>query len=220
MKLRTLCAFLLASITISAAAQDRQTDGPTAADFFIKAPFDVASQLTEISRLDMIDYFTNGSAVKSENRLGRKVGLVSLADRQLVWQDEDSVKTVLTVLPIAKSAKADTLLVVISTINGIIPDSEIRFYNKRWEALNGKEFPKPQLKDWLNVTDKKTIIEVEQTLPFILSTAEYDNATNTLVISNRTAEYYPAHEQPAAIGKLKPELRYKWNGVTFKPAAR
>ncbi|MDE6367988.1 MAG: DUF3256 family protein [Muribaculaceae bacterium] len=220
MKLRTLCAFLLTSIALSAAAQDRQTDGPTAADFFIKAPFDVASQLAEISRLDMIDYFTNGSTVKSENRLGRKVGLVSLSDGQVVWQDEDSVKTTLTVLPMTKSAKADTLLVVITTVNGLIPDSEVRYFNKNWETLIRKDLPKPQLKDWLNVTDKKTVAEVEQTLPFILSTAEYDGGTNTLVITNRTADYYPTNEQPEAINKLKTELRYEWNGVTFKPSLR
>lgn len=220
MKLRTLCAFLLTSIALSAAAQDRHTDGPTAADFFIKAPFDVASQLTEMSRLDMIDYFTNGSAVKSENRLSRKVGLLSLSDDQVAWQDEDSVKTTLTVLPINKSAKADTLLVVISTVNGLIPDSEVRYFNKNWQTISRKDLPNPQLKDWLSVTDKKAIAEVEQTLPFILSTAEYDGATNTLVITNRTADYYPANEQPEAVGKLKRELRYDWNGVTFKPAQR
>ena len=220
MKLRTLCAFLLTSIALSAAAQDRQTDGPTAADYFIKAPFDVASQLPEISRLDMIDYFTHGSTVKSENRLGRKVGLVSLSDSQIVWQDEDSVKTTLTVLPMAKSAKADTLLMVIATINGLIPDSEVRFFSKNWEAVSRKDLPQPRLKDWLNVTDKKAIAEVEKAVPFILSTAEYDGGTNTLVITNRTADYYPANEQPDALGKLKPELRYEWNGVTFKPSVR
>lgn len=220
MKLRTLCAFLITSIALLAAAQDRQTDGPTAADFFIKAPFDVASHLTEMSRLDMIDYFTNGSTVKSENRLGRKVGLVSLSDSQAVWQDEDSVKTTLTVLPVTKSAHADTLLVVISTINGLIPDSEVRYFNKDWQTLSGKDLPKPQLKDWLKVTDKKTIADVEQTLPFILSIAEFDGETNTLVITNRTADYYTSDGMPEAIGNLKQELRYEWNGVTFKPAER
>ncbi len=220
MKIRHLVAFLLATVAISVAAQDRQPDGPTAADFFTKAPIDIASQLSEMSRLDMIDYFTNGSTVKSENRLGRKVGIKALSDKQIVWQDEDSIVTSLTVLPMAKSANSDTLIVVISTVNGSTPDSEVRFFNKSWEPVSGKAMPNPQLKDWLAVTDKKEIVEVEDGLPFILSTAQFDVDGNTLVITNRTSSHYPSDELPDALGKLKPELRYEWNGVGFKLADR
>lgn len=216
MKIRQLCAFLLAAVTISVAAQDRQSDGPTAADFFSRAPIDIVSQLSEISRLDMIDYFTNGSTVKSENRLGRKVGIKALSDKQIVWQDEDSIVTSLTVLPKVKSAKSDTLLLLISTINGSMPDSEVHYFDKNWKPLSGNDLPNPKLKDWLRVGDKKTIAEVESSIPFILSTAEFDADGDTLVITSRMGDYYPSNESPEALGLLKPELRYKWNGVGFK----
>lgn len=217
MKIRQLCAFLLASVAISAAAQDRQSDGPTAADFFSRAPIDVVSQLTEMSRLDMIDYFTHGSSVKSENRLGRKVGLKALSDKQIVWQDEDSIVTSITVLPVMKSASSDTLLVVISTVNGTMPDSDVNYFNKNWEPLSSKGLPTPKLKDWLKVNDKNTIAEVESALPFMLSTAQFSDDGSTLVITNRMAEHYPSKELPEVLGNLKAELRYRWNGVAFKP---
>ena len=220
MKIRALCVSIIALVSILAAAQDRQTVGPTAADFFVKAPLDVASQLSETSRLDMIDYFNNGATVKSENRLGRKVALKKIEDRLIVWQDDDSVMTTLVVLPVMQSSASDTVMVVIRTFAGQLPDSEVRYYDKGWSLIDNSDVPAPKLKDWLNVTDKQSVALVERSIPFILSTAEYDLNDNNLVFTNRTSDFFTPQDTPDAVSMLKPELRYEWTGRRFKPVLR
>ena len=217
MKIRALCVSIIALVSILAAAQDRQTAGPTAADFFVKAPLDVASQLSETSRLDMIDYFNNGATVKSENRLGRKVALKKIEDRLIVWQDDDSVMTTIVVLPVVQSSASDTVMVVIRTFAGQLPDSEVRYYDKGWSLIDNSDVPAPKLKDWLNVTDKQSVALVERSIPFILSTAEYDLNDNNLVFTNRTSDFFTPQDTPDAVSMLKPELRYEWTGRRFKP---
>ena len=219
MKLKKLCAFLLAFITfISAAAQDRHSDGPTAADFFYRAPVTVASGLSDISRLDMVDYFNSGSTVKNENRLGTKVGLKAMRDDLIAWQDDDSVMTTIAVLP---AAKGDTLLMVIRTVQTPFADSEIMAYDSRWQPVAGKKvIPQPQLKDWMTSSDRTVASEVQDALQFMLVTAEYDPAERILTLINRTADYFVPSDRPAALAHLKNELRYQWNGSTFKPVGK
>lgn len=219
MKLQKLYAFLLALIPfISAAAQDRQSDGPTAADFFYRAPLSVASGLSEISRLDMVDYFNHGSSVRNENRLGTKVGLKALCDNLIAWQDDDSVMTAVAVLP---ASKGDTLLMVIRTVQTPMADSEILAYDSRWQPLAVKKvIPQPQLKDWLTTNDRAMLREVQDALPFMLVTAEYDADAHVLTLINRTADYFVPSDRPAALDHLKKELRYQWNGSTFKPLGK
>lgn len=218
MKFNKLYAFLLALIPfISAAAQDRPAGSPTAADFFYRAPLAVASGLSEISRLDMVDYFNHGSSVKNENRLGQKVGLKALRDELIVWQDDDSVTTSIAVVP---AAKGDTVLVVVRTVATPLYDSEVTAYDKNWQPLAAKTLPQPLLKDWLNTSDKTAIAEVEEAVPFMLVTAEYNPDSQEIIFTNRTKAYFAPTDTPAALEYLKNELRYKWNGSTFKPVSK
>lgn len=218
MKVKTLYAFLLSLISfVSAAAEDRPAGGPTAADFFYRAPLGVASGLSEISRLDMVDYFNHGSSVKNENRLGQKVGLKALRDELIVWQDDDSVTTAIGVLP---SVKGDTVLVVIRTVCTPLKDSELSVYDKNWQPMAAKVLPQPGLKDWLTSTDRETIGQVEDAVPFMLVTAEYDADAKELIMKNRTSSYFAASDTPAVLAKLKKELRYQWDGAKFKSVSK
>ena len=168
----------------------------------------------------MIDYFNNGATVKSENRLGRKVALKKIEDRLIVWQDDDSVMTTIVVLPVMQSSASDTVMVVIRTFAGQLPDSEVRYYEKDWSLIDNSDVPAPKLKDWLNVTDKQSVALVERSIPFILSTAEYDLNDNNLVFTNRTSDFFTPQDTPDAVSMLKPELRYEWTGRRFKPVLR
>ena len=218
MKVRTLYAFLLTLISfVTAAAQDRPSGGRTAADFFYRAPLGVASGLSEISRLDMVDYFNHGSSVKNENRLGQKVGLKALRDELIVWQDDDSVTTAIGVVP---TQKGDTVLVVIRTVCTPLTDSELTAYDKSWQPLSDKVLPQPALKDWVTSTDRRVIAQIEDALPFMLVTAEYAPETKEIILKNRTSSYFAASDTPDALAYLKKELRYQWNGSMFKPVGK
>lgn len=195
---------------LSSSAIERAT--PSAADFFCSAPAEIVSGLPEISRLDMIDYFNSGSSVKSDNRLGQKVGLTALKDELISWQDDDSVAMAMAVLPF----KNDTLLMIVRTVVTPLPDSEIMFYDTSWQPTVQNVFVAPSLKDWLSVKDKKTVANAEEVLPFMLVTAVYDPDDKLLVLTNRTSDYFVESDTPEAVGLLKKELRYQWTGSSFR----
>ena len=160
----------------------------------------------------MIDYFNHGSAVKTENRLGQKVSLRSLTPEKLVYQDDDSITTTIAVLPMAKS---DTVLIVIKTIPMPAQDSQIAFYDKNWQEIGGKAFPKPTIKDWLLTPDRKIISALDTELPFMISTADYDPATATLTLTNSTDRYFADGQKPEVTKNLRQSIKYRWNGSKF-----
>ena len=184
----------------------------SASDFFCSAPVEIVSGLPEISRLDMIDYFNSGSSVKSDNRLGQKVGLTALKDELIAWQDDDSVTMAMAVLPL----KNDTLLMIVRTVVTPLPDSEIMFYDTSWQPASQNVFVAPTLKDWLAVKDKSTVANAEETLPFMLVTAVYDPDDKLLVLTNRMSDFFVESDTPEAVGLLKKELRYRWTGSSFR----
>ena len=222
MKIRQLCAFLLSLLTtfISSAAQGSQSDSLVAVDYFYNAPSEVASYLTPVDRLDMIDYYKSGSTVGTENRLGSKVRILSMDDRHVTWQDDDSVRTTLVVLPAQRLMSTFPLLVVIRTFAGVMPDSDVFYYEEDWDhPLKPSDYPglpNPELKDWLVSKDKKTRAVVEEAIPFMLWTAEYDLESDELIFTNRMADFFAPGDKPTELGKLKPELRYQWTGKRFK----
>jgi len=191
------------------------TATPTIADFFSRAPIDIASGLPEYSRLDMIDYYNHGSSVKTENRLGQKVLLRSLTPEKLVYQDDDSITTTMAVLPYAMSSNADTLIIVIRTAPMPMRDSRIFFFDKQWRPVSGKGFPDQSLKDWL-ITDNRALrLEIENVLPFMISTADYDPATATLIFTNNIREFFAPNSMPQVLDNLKKQLKYNWDGHRF-----
>lgn len=160
----------------------------------------------------MIDYFNSGSSVKSENRMGQKIGLTELKDELIAWQDDDSVATAIAVLPL----KNDTLLMVIRTVVTPMPDSDITFYDKSWQPYEKKVFQQPTLRDWLSVNDKNTVANAEEVLPFMLVTAVYNPDEKLFVLTNRTEDYFVESDTPEAVRLLKKELRYRWTGSSFR----
>lgn len=208
-----LLSFGLLSVS---AAEDSVSESPKAVDFFNRAPMEIASQLSKISRLDMVDFYTSGSTVKSQNRLGRKVAIKELRDNMISWQDDDSVTVTIAVLPSPRSFLTDTALLVIRTLPSPLADSEIKIYTTNWGEVNNSTFQQPKLKDWLDTSDRKIVEKAEEQLPFMLVTASFDPDTETLVLTNRTANFFVEGDKPEILKYLKPELRYQWKNIFVK----
>ncbi len=201
---------------VQALAQNSESHGRVASDFFISASVEIASGLPEISRLDMIDYFSHGSDVKSENRLGRNVALKTMSDDMISWRDDDSVTTSIAVVPEIRSSRPDTMLVVIRTINLPVPDSEVSYYTSDWQPLSGRSLPAPRLYDWIISSDSRLRSDVEEQLPFFISSAEYDPEARELIFSNRMDGYFDDKNAPDILKSLRQSLKYKWDGRSFK----
>lgn len=213
--LSSLLFFL--TIALSLTAQEKNnTTRSSAADYFSRAPIEVASGLPEYSRLDMIDYFNHGSSVKTENRLGQKVSIRSISPEKLVYTDDDSISTTIALLPFQK---LDTIIMVIRTLPMPAPDSKIYYFDKNWRQIGGSVFPNQSIKDWLTTSDRKVRSAVESELPFMISTADYDPETTTLTFTNTTDGYFADGQKPEVLNNLKPEIKYKWDGRKFRLVA-
>lgn len=203
---------LFASVSAVYGLDGAQASVPTASDFFAKAPIEIVSQIPANFRLDMIDYYRSGSKVKVNNRLGAKVGLRSIEDYKVVYEDEDSIVTSISVLP---TAKDDTILMLIRTIPTPMPDSEIAFYDSKWNPLQKTVLSSLELSDWASdkaiTREKRTNYE----LPFMLTLAEYDPMDKTLVLNNGMDEFYTGADRPAIVEALYKTLTYQWNGTKF-----
>lgn len=212
-----LSLLAICGLSFMLSAGEAEKTGRKAVDFFIDAPKEIASGLSRLSRLDMVDYFNNGLAVKSENELGCKMSIRSIDDNMIVWQDDDSIRTTIVMLP-EEGSRPDTVIMVIRTFLSPVPDSSVKYFIDRgdsWARLSDKPFPSPKLKDWIRPEARRSEKSIDEVLPFMLVLTEFDPATNTLVFIDRSREYYADGEVPDELSMLLPELRYEWRGNRF-----
>lgn len=185
----------------------------TAENAFIDAPNRIFPMIDSITRLDMIDYFNSGSPVASKNAFEGESKITEISPEKLQVRMSDASDYQIIILP----AQKDSIIALITTLYTPIKDSYITFYNRKWEQLDKVKFEEPTLKDWLTPEGKKAIIDVENTLPFLLVTYFYDPSTATLMLSHNMKEYLPNTDIEKADKWLKSNLKYQWTGKKMKP---
>lgn len=205
-----LSALLSPALVNAATASD--SGQPVAADFFSRAPMELVSQLPANHRLDMLDYFAGGSKVRVNNRLNVKVGLKSVNDMMIVYQDNDSITTAIAVLPTAGN---DTVLMLIRTFPPPTVDSSIAFYDSSWKPLKKPVIDMPTLADRLVDKSAANNAATAFEMPFMLETIEYDPVDRTLTFTNALDSFYTDSDRPQLLDNLRKSLTYKWNGKKF-----
>ncbi len=198
----TILLFLIA-VTLSVKAR-------TIAEYFGDTRANAAFQsLSTVSRLDMIDYYKSGMSNTSATELNGAAHILTMNDTLMNIEFSQGISMTLAVLP-GKSP----VLMVIETLPLPEIDSRITFYDERWSPFGDKLMKQPRLVDWLISDDKNKRQDVESTIPFLLSRADYDPMTQTLTLTSTLEQYYPA-EKPKQLSLLKPTLKYHWNGKKF-----
>lgn len=207
MKMIRLLAIVCLALPLLAAAQ-----GLSASKCFTEAPDAVIPLIDKNTRLDMVDYFMAGMSKASTNKLMGSSSIVEMNDSSVLLNLTDSVRCQIFVLN--PNAPAP-IIGVITTYSGPMPDSSVDFYTTRWQKLSGI-MPKARLSDWLTAEGAKNRALVEEQLPFILASYAYDPASQTIVATNNTGHYFSKDDAPAALGMLKGQLAYRWEGNKFK----
>lgn len=190
--------------------------GLTASKCLAEAPEAVMPMLDKNARLDMIDYYSAGVSKASANRLAGSARIVEMTDTSATLMLTDSISCQLFVL---NPSSPSPVIGIITTYAWPLPDSSVAFYNSRWQPIGGL-LPAPRLAQWLTPEGKRLRAKVEEELPFILATYRFNPADQTLVATNNTSRYYTVSDAPEALGLLKPELAFRWDGKRFKPTSR
>ncbi len=204
-KIIAIAATLLCAVAASA------QEALTAARCFTAAPPQVLPLLSGNDRLDMLDYFRAGSTKATADGLGGYARVTDESPQSLTLQFGDSMTIQIFVL---NAASSKPVIGVIQTLPLPAADSHVALYVSRWEHIPLRA--EPQLRQWLLPHRKAQLAEGERQLPFILSTAAYDPAAQTLTLRLTLPAYYTADDAPQALQWLCPQLQLKWDGKRFK----
>lgn len=197
----TLCALVLAPL--SGVAQ------LTASRAFASAPRQVFPMLTDLTRLDMIDYYASGTHTASRNLLEGESRIEEMSPMQMKIKMSDVSTYTITILP----AGRDSVIAVTADILTPVSDGYLTLYNRDWERLDERRFQPPHLREWLRPSARKAMDDIENLIPFVPATYSIDPATGTLTLTQNVAGLIPAEEYGKVEAYLRPSLSYRWNGT-------
>lgn len=191
-------------------AQNNDAKTTNAKNYFVSAPTIVFPSMSETKRLDMIDYYEAGYNRATVGELGDSCRVTHI----------DSLSIRIDVSPVLKyqlALPADNVIMLITTHNIPQPDSEVAFYDTDWNILPlGKCFTSPSLDDWLTKQGHKNRKDVENILPFLLVSYDYDAANGVLTLTNNLKDYFVGKEWEALSPYMHEKLQYRWSGKNFK----
>lgn len=157
------------------------------------APEKLIGYIGKTERLDMADYLRAGLTDRTvRNRRGGNARMVSLEPMRAEFMAGTGQTFVLALLPTAKN---DTMIALIETLETPTPDSSMSLFDRNWN---------PAPKAWRAPADKEW---GKPKAPFLLT--EYTLSGDTLTLEDRTAEWA---ETGAAVSRLK----YVWNPKAAK----
>lgn len=184
----------------------------TAKQVFIEAPVNVLPTISEIARLDMIDYYESGIAKPTPSLFDDDVIVTDISDNKLsaTTSAASSIDFYVT------SAGNDSLIIVVETVSLPAPDSKAYIYDRQWKLVDSID--SGLLKDWYTAEVGNTIKkeDMENTLGFITAAAQFDTSSNTLSFTPTVAETIIAEDYQKISSGLKPKLQYKISSKGFK----
>lgn len=180
----------------------------SASKAFADAPREVFPLLTDMTRLDMIDYYSSGTRTASRNVLDGESRIEEMSPMRMKIKMSDVSEYVIALLP----AKRDTLIAVVSTVMIPMPDSRLAFYSSDWEPSEKNRFTEPGLSQWLLPEAKGVRADVENAIPFVPATYSLDTDTGELTVTHNLKELLPEADYEFVKDLVRPSLRYRWNG--------
>lgn len=207
--------FIIATISIFTfstmlMAQNNGANATNAKNYFASAPLTLFPSMSESNRLDMIDYYEAGYNRATIGTLGDSCRLTHI----------DSLSIRVEVSPVLKyqlALPSENVIMLITTHAIPQPDSEVAFYDTEWNQLPlGKYFTTPILTDWLTEQGRKNRKDVENIVPFLIVSYDYDAANGVLTLTNNLKNYFVGGEWDALAPNMHDKLQYRWNGKSFK----
>lgn len=204
---RIIVALMMSVVLVSAKSADIK-------NLFVEMPDSIMPLLVKNNRLDMLDYMDIGMSAKVKNKLGGESEMTLLKDDMISISMTD-----VTEYDIKLFYGKDSLvtIAVIETVKGGYSDSNISFYNTKWEKLNTTNLIKmPVLEDFIN---KKSLRNEENKklldeLIYRMFVVDVAPDTNTLSVAFSSAEYIIDEDVRNSIF-ARYSIIYRWNGNKF-----
>lgn len=202
----TLCAMAVAVPAVHAQL--------TASRAFASAPRQVFPMLSDLTRLDMIDYYASGTRTASRNLLEGESRIEDMSPMQMKVRMSDVSTYTITILP----AGRDSVIAVTADMLTPVSDGYLTLYDHDWEPLDGKCFMAPRLAEWLRPSARKVMEDIENLIPFVPATYTIDPASRTLTLTQNLAGLIPAEDYEKVKEYVRPSLTYRWTGSKMSRA--
>ena len=140
-------------------------------DVFAQAPDSIFPMMTKNNRLDCIDFIENNMRARVKNKFETYSELTALTTDYLRLQPSEKSTVELKIFN-------DSLLCMVHTYQGPAADSEVRFYNTKWEPI---EYPleRPKADDFFQSGADSEICGLLRQLPLIKASLNPDDTTLT-----------------------------------------
>ena len=140
-------------------------------DVFAQAPDSIFPMMTKNNRLDCIDFIENNMRARVKNKFETYSELTALTTDYLRLQPSEKSTVELKIFN-------DSLLCMVHTYQGPAADSEVRFYNTKWEPI---EYPleRPKADDFFQPGADSEICGLLRQLPLIKASLNPDDTTLT-----------------------------------------
>ena len=192
----------------------------TAKDCFKAMPDSLAPLLTEVNKADCIDFLESKMKAEVTNRLGQKSEMAELTFDYIRMQMTSRSFWQMKMLDVNDSTQ---VVCTVSTVNGPVPDSDIRFYTTNWKELSVASFIQlPVQSDFLSIPDSVDSYGVRQAMSqadLPLAMADLSSQNDTLTFTFTTPRYMDKEANEALKPFIRPVLKYVWRDGHFVPVA-
>lgn len=192
--------------------------GQTAKDSFKAMPDSLTPLLSDVNKADFIDFLESKMKAEVTNRLGQKSEMTELTPDYIRMQMTSRSFWQMKMLDVNDSTR---VVCTVSTVNGPVPDSDIRFYTPGWKELPVASFIQlPAQSDFLSVPDSLDDNGVQQALsqadmPLVM--ADLSSKSDTLTFTFTTPRYMDKEANEVLKPFIRPLLKYVWREGRFVP---
>ena len=156
-------------------------------DVFAQAPDSIFPFMTKNNKLDCIDFIENNMRARVKNKFDTYSELTILTNDYLRLQPSEKSTVEIKIFN-------DSLLCLVNTYHGPAADSEVHFFNTKWQSV---EYPieRPKADDFFQPESDGEICGLLRQLPLIKASLSPDDTTLTWEI--QTTELTKAQKKTA-----------------------
>ena len=175
-------------------------------------------QLENAWRKDLVDLYNSGKEAKLKNTMNGFSSLVKLTDNYMLLQVTERSTVEMKLLPLINNTN---VICMVTTVNGPVADSQIRFFSPEWKLLNTSDLITLVNADWFlkEGIDKSDLsyMEVSSHIDMYLRKMTLSPDNLTLTLEYTTPQYLDKETRKKLEPFLKSEPKvYTWSKSHFE----
>lgn len=202
--------FLFAGcLLLSAAVQ-----AVTLKDIFLQMPSDVLPTLNLAARRDLVDFYENNRTATAPSVFDYKATLSVFTEDYLLLQTSSVSTLQVKLLPVSDN----TVILLINTAMGPLPDSRVRFYTKNWKPIQGISMPELLPRLFLDTTrlNADQMSRFDQICRHFFVRMDADPMAPAMHVRASFSEDVPQELLAPFKGFYTDSLTLTWNGKGFQ----